>query len=55
MTIVITYDDGTVETYSSCTGYSRDATSVSFNGKLSGDTDAKDHVINWAKVKKLSK
>lgn len=53
-TIVITFTNGTVETYSSCSNYTQDATTVSFTGKLSGQSDSKTWKINWATVTKLS-
>ena len=55
MTITITYDGGTTEVYTMCTGYANDGHVVKFNGKLSGESTAKDWEINFAKVKKIEK
>ncbi len=55
MTIVVTYTDGTVDTFSSVTGFADDGVSIKFNGQLQSQSSAIDWVLTKANVRKYSK
>lgn len=55
-TIVVTFKDGTVKTYSNCTGYTNNGTVVSFTGQLSGqDPPPKKWELNWSDIRSISR
>lgn len=54
-TITINLVNGTTLTFTGCTGYSRDATSVTFKGKLSGQDVSKTWEFNWSQISYLNR
>ena len=54
-TIVVTWADGSITTYTDCTGITDDGKQIKFNGKKAGDGALKDHALTITQMRGYSR